>query len=80
VDYLTGSITSDPDCFSRGVNLINCVVRGSNNQRLMLIWNGMAWDYYHDLGGYLRSGPTIASSGALRNPWGRHFFRDHRKE
>jgi hypothetical protein len=80
VDGFTGVVDSDPDCVSRGVNVIDCVVLGANGQAQQLNWNGAAWTYYTNLGGHLRGGPTIASLGASNLnvfAWGQdcHFYQ-----
>ena len=62
LENFSGAITPDSDCVSRNTNLIDCVVRGPNNEALWLSWTGSSWTSYSSLGNVLRSGPTIARS------------------
>ncbi len=63
-ESLGGAITSDPDCVSRGPNLIDCFARGTDNAVWSIYFDGSAWGPWFSLGGAAASGPTVASTSA----------------
>ncbi|MBN1612756.1 MAG: hypothetical protein JW940_39405 [Polyangiaceae bacterium] len=65
---LIGYNSSCPDCYSpavtsRGSNMIDLVVRGTDDQLWMANWvyEWGAWNNYYRLGGVLKSSPAMAS-------------------
>jgi hypothetical protein len=66
-DNIGGTITSDPDVASWGVNHLHVFARGTENTLVNSFWNGNGWSGWASMGGpALASGPGAVSWGQFR--------------
>ena len=65
-DNLGGTITSDPDISSWGLDRVDVFAKGTENALWTRTWNGSAWSVWGFLGGTLTSGPGAVSWGNNR--------------
>jgi len=62
----TLTLTSDPDCVSRGPDQVDCFARGQDNALWHLYRKAGTWSSWESLGGNLTSGPSATSWGPDR--------------
>jgi hypothetical protein len=62
----TITLTSDPDCVSRGADRVDCFARGPDNALWHTGGKSGTWSEWESMGGNLTSGPSATSFGPNR--------------
>jgi hypothetical protein len=61
IQFLGGTLASEPAAVSRGANLIDVFYKGTNGNLKWKTWNGSAWSVEQDLGFAITGAPAAAA-------------------